>query len=254
MGESTSVDLANLTVFSSSSASGEKSGLLLAANFVALDEVTGSASRSEAAVSLRVGVHGTSTGAETAALGDKDETTGGGGDEVRKMSVAAAVMGAAALTLTLTLPDPLPRDTRHDCISADDGRSDTDWVGGDGGSGSTGPSPRDLRRFARFRSSALARSRSFSASLRASASSEMRGWVAVVVRAHSGTTYGFLTIAGARVGFGVSTDAAVLNGALAGIPWAVFGGEGKAAATRALRAAKRSAFGRGVCKGAGLLG
>ena len=33
----------------------------------------------------------------------------------------------------------------------------------------------------------------------------MRGFVAVVVRAHSGTTYGFFTTAGAGVGFGAQS-------------------------------------------------
>jgi hypothetical protein len=48
------------------------------------------------------------------------------------------------------------------------------------------------------------------------ASAEMGGFVAVGIRAHSGTTYSFFTIAGAGVGFGVGTDAAALNVALAG--------------------------------------
>jgi hypothetical protein len=82
----------------------------------------------------------------------------------------------------------------------------------------------------------------------------MRGLVAVVVRAHSGTTYGFLAAAEAGAGFGVGADVAVLDIGLAGIAWAVFGGEGKAAATRALRAANKSALCRGVCKGTGLFG
>jgi hypothetical protein len=83
----------------------------------------------------------------------------------------------------------------------------------------------------------------------------MRGFVAVVVRAHSGTTYGFLTLDAAEPESGESVEdvaAAALNVALAGPVCAVFGGEGKAAATRALRAAKRSAFGRGVCNGTDL--
>jgi hypothetical protein len=44
----------------------------------------------------------------------------------------------------------------------------------------------------------------------------MRGFVAVVVRAHLGTTYGFFTTAGAGVGFRVGTDVSALNVALAG--------------------------------------
>lgn len=240
-----SAGLASLTVFSSSSASGEKRGLLLAAIFVRLDEAAVSACRSEVAEGRRLGVHGTAMDTEAVVPGDEDATSDdGGGEDVRKMSVAAAVIGATVLMLVPTLLSP--SDERRGRISADEGRSGTDWVGGDGGGCSTAACPRDLRRFARFRSSALACSRAFSASLRASASTEMRGLVAVVVRAHSGTTYGFLTTAGAGAGFGVSTDAATLEIGLAGIAWAVFGGEGKAAATRALRAANKSAFCRGV--------
>ncbi len=89
--------------------------------------------------------------------------------------------------------------------------------------------------------------------MRVRASSEMRGFIAVVVRAHSGTTYGFLATAGVGEGSGVGTDAVALDVVLPGAAWAVFGGEGKAAATRALRAAKRSALGRGVCVDTGLL-
>ena len=239
-------------MFSSSSTSGEKRGLLLAENFVRLDEVPGSACRREAAVSLRLGVHGIATGMETAVPGDEDATSDGGGEDVRKMSVAAAVMGAVVLILVPTLL--LPNDTRRGCVPADEGRADTGWLRGDGGGCSTAARPRDLRRFARFRSIALARSHAFSASLRASASAEMRGLVAVLVRAHSGTTYGFLTSDGAGAGFGVGTDAVALDIELAGMAWAGLGGEGKAAATRALRAAKRSACCRGVCNGTGLLG
>src|SRR6266850_840382 len=237
-----SAGLASITVFSSSSASGEKRGLLLAAIFVKLDEVAGSACRSEVAEGLRLGVHGTAMDTETVAPGDD-----GGGEDVRKMSAVAAVIGATELMLAPTSLSP--NDERRGCIPADEGRTDTDWVGEDGGGCSTAACPRDLRRFPRFRSSALACSRAFSASLRASASTEMRGLVAVVVRAHSGTTYGFLTTAGAGAGFGVGTDAAALEIGLAGIAWPVFGGEGKAAATRALRAANKSAFCRGVCTG-----
>jgi hypothetical protein len=247
-----SAGFASITVFSSSSASGEKRGLLLAAIFVVLDEVEGSACRSEVAEGLRLGVHGTARGTETAVLGDDDATSdGGGGEDDRKISVAAAMIGAAELLAPTFLS---PNDERRGCISADEGRTVTDWVGEDGGGCSTAACPRDLRRFALFRSSALACSRAFSASLRACASAEMRGLVAVVVRAHSGTTYGFLTTAGAGAGSGAGTDVAALEIGLAGTAWAVFGGEGKAAATRALRAANKSAFCRGVCTGTGLLG
>jgi hypothetical protein len=159
---------------------------LFAANIVELDDVVGSAFRSEAAAALRVGVHGTATGMETLAPGDEDDITGGGGDEVRKMSAAAAMMGAVVLVLEHMLL--LPSDTRRGCAPADKGWSDADWVGEDGGGCSSAARPRDLRRFDRFRSSALACSRAFSASLRARASEEIRGLVAVEVRAHSGTT------------------------------------------------------------------
>lgn len=162
------------------------------------------------------------------------------------------MMGAAVLVSTLALL--LPNDTRRDGVDVDEGRTDAGWVADDGGCCSVAARPRDLRRFANFRSNALACSRAFSASLRARASAEMRGFVAVVVRAHSGRTYGFFTTSGAGVGFGVATDVSLLDVALAGAACVVFGGEGKAAATRALRAAKRSAFGRGVCVDTGLLG
>jgi hypothetical protein len=82
----------------------------------------------------------------------------------------------------------------------------------------------------------------------------MRGLVAVVVRAHSGTTYGFLTTAGIEARSEATADAAVLSTGFVDIALDIFGGEGKAAATRALLAAKRSAFCRGVCKSTGLLG
>jgi len=188
------------------------------------------------------------TGVWTAVVGDEVEAAGG--DDVRRMSAAAAMMGAAVLIPTLMLL--VPNDTRRGCTPADEERTDTGSVGGYGGGCSTAPRPRDLRRFARFRSSALACSSASSASFLSRASAEMRGLVAVVVRAHSGTTYGFLITAGAGAGFGVGTDAAALNDALTGAARAVFGGEEEA--MRALRAAKRSAFGRGVCSGTGLLG
>jgi len=154
------------------------------------------------------------TGAGTAVVGDELETCGGGGDDDRKTSAAAAMMGAAVLIPTLALL--LPNDTRRGCVDADEGRTDTGWVTGNGGCCSAVARPRDLRRLTNFRSNALACSRAFSASLRARASTEMRGFVEVAVRAHSGTTYGFFTTVGAGVGFGVGTDASALNVALAG--------------------------------------
>jgi hypothetical protein len=131
IGESTSAALATMTVFSSSSASGEKRGLPLAAIFVELDEVIGSACRGEVAEGLRLGVRGTTTGTEAAVPGDEGTTHDGGGEDVRKISVAAAMMGAAALTFTPTLLSP--NDTRRGCVSSDEERSDTGWLGGDGG-------------------------------------------------------------------------------------------------------------------------
>ena len=131
-------------------------------------------------------------------------------------------------------------------------------MGEDGAAGSVVASVRvrDLRRWERLRSSTLACSRASSASLRASASADMRGLVEVVVRAHSGMTYGVFDLDGAGRDSGAVLDVAVVVGSSedAGTRWTVFGGEGKAAATRALRAAKRSAFTRGVCTGVGLLG
>ena len=115
---------------------------------------------------------------------------------------------------------------------------------------------RDLRRDARLRSTIFACSRASSASLRASASADIRGLVAVVVRAHSGTTYGILVLDSARRDSGATSDATIVvdDSEDVGARSAVFGGVGKAAATRALRAAKRSAFTRGVRSGVGLLG
>jgi hypothetical protein len=207
---------ASFKVFSSpsSSASGENSGLPFAENIAGLIDVAGSLRCNEAPAGLRLGVHGTMNGAGTAVVGDEVETCGGGGDDVRKTSAAAAMMGAAVLVPTLTLLMPI--DTRRGCVDAGEGRADTGRVTGDGCCCSAAARPCDLRRFAHFRSNPLACSRAFSASLRARASAEMRGFVAVVVRAHSGTTYGFFTTAGAGVGFGVGTDVSALNVALAG--------------------------------------
>jgi hypothetical protein len=183
---------------SSSPASGENSGLPRAENIVGLNDVAGSPRRSKAPLGLRVGVHGTMTGMGTA-VGDEDKA--GGGDDVQRMSAAMAMMGAAVLKPTLMLL--VPNDTRRGCIPADEERSDAGWVEGYGGCCSMAPRPHDLRRFDRFHSSALACSSAFSASLRARASAEMRGLVAVAVRAHSGTMYGFLIKAGTGAGFGV---------------------------------------------------
>ena len=201
-------------------------------------------------VLLRVGVHGGKTGIRTDDLaGDKDDR--GGGEDVRKMSAAAAMMGAAVLTPFLA------GDTSwYACVAVVEGREDTGCIGEDGAAGSAVDSvrARDLRRCARLRSSNLACSRASSASLRASASADMRGLVAVVVRAHSGTTYGVLDLDGAGRDSGTVLDVAVVVDSSEAVErWAVFGGEGNAAATRALRAAKRSAFTRGVCRGESLL-
>lgn len=202
-------------------------------------------------VLLRVGVHGGKTGIGTDDLaGDRDDR--GGGEDVRRMSAAAAMMGAAVLTPFLA------GDTSWcGCVAVAEGRENMGCVGEDGAAGSAVDSvrARDLRRWARLRSSNLACSRASSASLRASASADMRGLVAVVVRAHSGTTYGVLDLDGAGRDSGTVLDAAVVvdSSEAVGARWAVFGGEGNAAATRALRAAKRSAFTRGVCRGESLL-
>ncbi len=90
--------------------------------------MAGSPRRNEAPepTGLRVGVHGTMTGAGTAVVGDEAdevETRGGGGDGVQKTSAAAAMMGAAVLSPTLALL--LLNDMRRGCIDANEGRTDT---------------------------------------------------------------------------------------------------------------------------------
>src|SRR6267154_1161832 len=121
MGENTCAALVSFKVFpsSSSSASGENSGLPLAENIAGVNGVARSPRRNEAPAGLRVGVHGTMTGAGTAVVGDELETCGGGGDDDRKTSAAAAMMGAAVLIPTLALL--LPNDTRRGCVDADEG-------------------------------------------------------------------------------------------------------------------------------------
>jgi hypothetical protein len=157
-------------------------------------------------VLLRVGVHGTKTGIGTDDLaGDRDDR--GEGEDVHRMSAAAAIMGAAVLT-----PFLAGDTSRCGCAAVAEARANAGSVGEDGAAGSVVDSPRarDLRRWARLRSSNLACSRASSASLRASASSDIRGLVAVVVRAHSGTTYGALDLDGAGRDSGVVLDAVVV--------------------------------------------
>jgi hypothetical protein len=150
MGESTCAALASFKVFSSSSssASGENSGLPLAENIAGLNDVAGSLRRNEAPADLHVGVHGTMTSAGTAMVGNEVETCRGGGDEDRKMSAAAAMMGAAVLVPKFALL--LPNDTWCGCVGADEGQTDTGSVMGDGGSCLADPHPRDLQQFANF--------------------------------------------------------------------------------------------------------
>jgi hypothetical protein len=120
------------------------------------------------------------------------------------MSAAAAMMGATVLAPFLA--------GDIGCVAVGEGQENTGSVGEDGTAGSVVDSvrARDLRRWARLRSSNLACSRASSASLRASASSDMRGLVAVVVRAHSGTTYGAFDLDGAGRESGAVLDAAVV--------------------------------------------
>ncbi|KAI0285801.1 hypothetical protein BGY98DRAFT_1173261 [Russula aff. rugulosa BPL654] len=76
MGESTCADLVSFKVFpsSSSSTSGENSGLPFAENITGLNSMAGSPRRNKAPTGLRVGVDGTMTGAGTAVMGDEVET------------------------------------------------------------------------------------------------------------------------------------------------------------------------------------
>ena len=247
MGESTDRDLVSVSVFSSS-ASGEKSGLPLSlppATNVGLEVSEGREMLQLRVILLRVGVHGAKTGIGIAVVAC------GEGEDVRRMSATAAMMGAVALSQFLA-----GDASQGGCVAAAEGRVNTGSVGEDGAAVSAAESarPRDLRRCARLRSSSLACSRASSASLRASASADMRGLVAVEVRAHSGTTYGALNVDDAGRDSGAAMDVAIVVSGSEDVDtrWPVFGGEGKAAATRALRAAKRSAFTRGVCGGVGL--
>jgi hypothetical protein len=75
MGESTCATLASFKVFpsSSSSTSGENSGLPFAENIAGINGMAGSPRRNEAPTGLRVGVDGTMTGAGTAVVGDEVE-------------------------------------------------------------------------------------------------------------------------------------------------------------------------------------
>lgn len=169
-------------------------------------------------MALGIGVHDTETGIETPATGDEEETTCGGWNEVQKMSVAAAMMGAVVLVPTHTLL--LPSDTRRGRTPTDKGWSDAGWVRGDGSGCSTAASPRDLRRFARFRSSALAWSRtSFRRDARLGCG---RG----AYPFGDGDNYGFLTTAGTGAGFEASKDAAALNAVFGKYGLACLGGRG----------------------------
>ena len=206
IGESTDWGLANLSVFSSS-ASGEKSGLPLQLSSATKVGLEVSESRETLPpILLRVGVHGAKTGIGTVELtGDGDDP--GGGEDVRKMSATAAMTGAAVLA-----PFLVGEVSRRGCVTVAEGRLNTGSMGEDGAAGSVVASPRarDLRRWARLRSSTLACSRASSASLRASASADMRGLVAVDVRAHSGTTYGALDLDGAGRDSGAALDMAAV--------------------------------------------
>jgi hypothetical protein len=144
MGESTCAALASFKVFLSlsSSASGENSGLPLTENIAGLNDVAGSLRRNKVPADLRVGVHGTMTGAGTAVVGNEVETCGGGGDEDQKTSAAAAMMGTAILVPKFALL--LPNNTWRGCVGADEGQTDTGSVTGDGGSCLADPRPCDL--------------------------------------------------------------------------------------------------------------
>ena len=89
----------------SSSASGEKSGLPLqlpSATNVGLEVSEFRETLPLPVILLRLGVHGAKTGIGTIELAD-DGDDRGGGEDVRRMSAGAAMMGAAAvLVLTLT--------------------------------------------------------------------------------------------------------------------------------------------------------
>jgi hypothetical protein len=76
MGENTCAALASFKVFlsSSSSTSGENSGLPFAENIAGLNGMAGSPKCNEAPMGLCVGVDGTMTGAGTAVVGDEVKT------------------------------------------------------------------------------------------------------------------------------------------------------------------------------------
>jgi len=133
---------------------------------------------------------------------------------------AAAMMGAAVLVPTLALL--LPNDTRCSCVDTDEGRTDTGWVTRDGGCCSATARPRELRRFANqlpLQCFTVACSRLHVRSQLPCVRGPPQRCAALsrLWYAHSGTTYGFFTTAGAGVGFGVGADESALNVALAGV-------------------------------------
>ena len=173
----------------------------------------------------------------------------GGGEDVRRMLAAAAMMGAGCALVISCRRDY----SWGSCVASADGRVNMGSVGEDGATESAAESARpcDLRQCTCLCLSSLVCSRASSASLGASSSTDMRGLVVVAVRTHSGTTYRVLNMDNAGRDSRAAMDVAIVAGDSeeVGARCAVFGGERKEAATRALSVAKRPAFTCRVCGG-----
>ena len=171
---------------------------------------------------------------------------------MRRMSAAAAMVGAVVLS-----PFLAGDHSWGSCVASTEGRVNTDSVGeGWGGRVRCRVSgPAQLQAVHAFVHEKFGMFTYSSASLVTSASADMRGLATVMARAHLGTTYGVLNMDDAGRDSGAAIDVAIVVGGSedVGARWAIFGGEGKEAATTALRAAKRPAFTCGVCGGVDLL-